>query len=282
MNSSYEALMGDKGSHPTVINQNEIGSTAAMASNENIKIVNWDKAINTKITKYEALIKECGNLINSYKQAFGDAEASSLKSLITKSMTDSNKMTNELIDLMRHSPSNIKVPYNLELIKTTKKSYETRMIENVSKLSVVSVDFSKAIKRSNFITSNQFDETITAHPKDDSGLLSRDSFATAMEEGLIEDIDRRDKEIDQLARDIVEINQIFRDLSFMVNDQTPLIDNIAFNVSSAVTHTEAAIPQLRGALKYQKLSREKMLCVGCICVAVLIVLVLIIALSLRK
>jgi len=74
---------------------------------------------------------------------------------------------------------------------------------------------------------------------------------------------------------MVEINEIFRDLGTMVNDQQYLLDNIESNVIDISTNIDNANTQLRTATNYQRRARQKMCYL--ILIAVLVGLVLIIA-----
>jgi len=88
-------------------------------------------------------------------------------------------------------------------------------------------------------------------------------------------ITERENELKDIERSMIEINEIFRDLGTMVNDQQYLLDNIESNVIDISTNIDNANTQLRTATSYQKKARQKMYYL--ILIAVLIGLVLIIA-----
>lgn len=88
-------------------------------------------------------------------------------------------------------------------------------------------------------------------------------------------ITERENELKDIERSMIEINEIFRDLGTMVNDQQYLLDNIESNVIDISTNVDNANTQLRAANSYQKKARQKMYYL--ILIAVLIGLVLIIA-----
>ncbi|KAK3094772.1 hypothetical protein FSP39_006030 [Pinctada imbricata] len=75
------------------------------------------------------------------------------------------------------------------------------------------------------------------------------------QEQIIEDdlalIQDREERIRQLESDILDVNEIFRDLATMVNEQGETIDSIEANVEKASSHVEAGTQQLSKASEYQ-------------------------------
>ncbi|XP_020613729.1 syntaxin-7-like [Orbicella faveolata] len=92
-----------------------------------------------------------------------------------------------------------------------------------------------------------------------------------IDESLIRD---REERIRQIEGDILDINEIFKDLATMVYEQGDMVDSIEANVERAHTHVEGANIQLSKASLYQKKARTKM----CILLVVLLVVGGIIAL----
>jgi len=74
---------------------------------------------------------------------------------------------------------------------------------------------------------------------------------------------------------MIEINEIFRDLGTMVNDQQYLLDNIESNVIDVSTNIDNANSELRIASNHQKKARQKMFYL--ILIALLVGLILLIA-----
>nr|XP_033813133.1 syntaxin-12 [Geotrypetes seraphini] len=83
----------------------------------------------------------------------------------------------------------------------------------------------------------------------------------------LELIKERESAIQQLEADILDVNQIFKDLAVMIHDQGEMIDSIEANVENAEVHVEQASDQLQRAAYYQKKSRKKI----CILILVLVV-----------
>ncbi|XP_030074418.1 syntaxin-12 [Microcaecilia unicolor] len=98
----------------------------------------------------------------------------------------------------------------------------------------------------------------------------------------LELIKERESAIQQLEADILDVNQIFKDLAVMIHDQGEMIDSIEANVESAEVHVEHASDQLQRAAYYQKKSRKKICILILVLVVVAVILGLIIWLSASK
>ncbi|KAG4091273.1 t-SNARE [Neocallimastix lanati (nom. inval.)] len=88
-------------------------------------------------------------------------------------------------------------------------------------------------------------------------------------------INERENELKDIERSMIEINEIFRDLGTMVNDQQYLLDNIESNVIDISTNIDNANSELRIATNHQKKARQKMFYL--ILIAILVGLILLIA-----
>ncbi|XP_078317835.1 syntaxin-7-like isoform X1 [Crassostrea virginica] len=96
-----------------------------------------------------------------------------------------------------------------------------------------------------------------------------------------EDVDldmlhEREAAIKQLESDIVDVNQIFKDLGMLVHEQGEMLDSIEANVETTAGHVEAGREQLSKAVTYQSKARRK----KCICVVILVVVLAVIAIIL--
>ncbi|XP_067402854.1 syntaxin-7 [Emydura macquarii macquarii] len=93
--------------------------------------------------------------------------------------------------------------------------------------------------------------------------------AQVQDEEVTEDdlrlIEERESSIRQLEADIVDINEIFKDLGMMIHEQGDVIDSIEANVENADVHVQQGNQQLSRAADYQRKSRKKM----CIIILVL-------------
>lgn len=95
-------------------------------------------------------------------------------------------------------------------------------------------------------------------------------------------IREREEQIRALEGDILDVNEIFRDLGAMINEQGEQIDTIEANVDKAYTDVEGGREQLQKAAIYQKKSRKKMCCLMVIFLVIVGVLAIILALTIKK
>ncbi|KAI9279758.1 t-SNARE [Sporodiniella umbellata] len=71
-------------------------------------------------------------------------------------------------------------------------------------------------------------------------------------------ISEREAEIEHIEQGVIELNEIFRDMSFMVNEQETGIQSIYGNVLNIAQNTKQAADELMVANRYQKNARRSM------------------------
>jgi len=95
-------------------------------------------------------------------------------------------------------------------------------------------------------------------------------------------IQERDEGIRQIEQSIVEINEIFMDLSTLVSEQGVMLDTIEGSIRQTEINTKEGVGQLRKAAEHQKSSRTKMCWLALILLIVAAVLGVILFFTLRK
>jgi type I site-specific restriction endonuclease len=104
-------------------------------------------------------------------------------------------------------------------------------------------------------------------------LVHHDSLARErqmqIEENEAAQLEEREREMRQLETDILDINDIFRDLGTMVHDQGDLVDNIETQVETAAVRVESGNTQLAKAVRHKKCSRKLTCCIACILLGIL-------------
>eukprot|EP00038_Savillea_parva_P026350 m.53384 g.53384 ORF g.53384 m.53384 type:complete len:307 (-) comp7455_c0_seq1:106-1026(-) len=95
-------------------------------------------------------------------------------------------------------------------------------------------------------------------------------------------ITEREDAIKEIESTMLEVNEIYKDLSTLVVEQGAALDNIEANMSVADANVESGAGQLSTASRYQKKARNK----ACICLLavsiVLAILVVVLVTSLKK
>merc|ERR1712065_117433 len=66
--------------------------------------------------------------------------------------------------------------------------------------------------------------------------------------------------IRDIEKTVLEVNDIFKDLSNLVADRGELVDSIAANIETGAVNTEKGVKELGKASNYQKKARSKMCC----------------------
>lgn len=91
----------------------------------------------------------------------------------------------------------------------------------------------------------------------------------------------REEGMKEIESTMLEINEIFRDLSMAVHEQGGMLDNIEANMTSADAHVESGTGQLVKASDYQKKARNKMMCLLVIVAIVAAILVIVLVTQLK-
>jgi len=89
----------------------------------------------------------------------------------------------------------------------------------------------------------------------------------------------REQAIRQLESDILDVNQIFKELATMVHEQGEMVDSIEAHVESAQIEVSEGARQLERAHTYQNKARRKQFCIYSTCAAILIAFILILYFS---
>lgn len=115
---------------------------------------------------------------------------------------------------------------------------------------------------------------------DDVDLLDHDHHNRTQQilghEEELENIKDRNQRIQQIEEDILNVNEIFRDLANLVHEQGETIDSIESHVEIASVQVNEGNKQLRRAKSYQKSARKRLCCILLFSLIAATILVLII------
>lgn len=95
----------------------------------------------------------------------------------------------------------------------------------------------------------------------------------------VEDLRERDESVRKLEHDIVEVNQIFKELATMIHNQGETVDSIESSIFRATEEVSRGAQEIARARNYQDRSRRKKFYLAMIFVIILIVLLTIILAS---
>ncbi|XP_072904192.1 t-SNARE domain-containing protein 1 isoform X2 [Hemitrygon akajei] len=107
----------------------------------------------------------------------------------------------------------------------------------------------------------------------DRGQGQSQAFFSEVTEDEVESIKQREEALLQIEADMLDVNQIIKDLALLVHEQGENIDSIEANIERAATNVDTANEQLMKASQHQKRAR-KMKC--CFLLATLVILAVVI------
>ncbi|KAL4809038.1 t-SNARE [Aspergillus unguis] len=84
----------------------------------------------------------------------------------------------------------------------------------------------------------------------------------------------RETEIRNIEQSVGELNELFRDVAHIVNEQGQQLDTISGNVENVHDNTRGANVELRSASRYQKNARSKACCLLIILAVILTIIIL--------
>ncbi len=234
----------------------------------------WKKDIDTKFNNLSQNVSVAKNNVAEFtRDVFGqDAKRPSIENQIKTINLELSKLVASL-----QKPNVVIVDSKKLEIYNLKKVYDSKLQTLVQSIMDTTVKFNDIVQanRRPSVRSRATSGDNNQMQNDQTQLLAVDD---ALDELEIE-IEERNDAIQQIAHDIIQINEMFRDLQLMVGDQQTLIDRIDLNIDNTVVHTETAVPILKDAEKYQKSSRKMQCILLAILIVVLIVLILSVVLS---
>lgn len=89
-------------------------------------------------------------------------------------------------------------------------------------------------------------------------------------------VKEREREILNITKSIVEVNQVFKDLADLVVDQGTVLDRIDYNIEQSSVRVKSALKSVKKAEQYQRKSR-KMTIIVVLAVIIIFLLIILIA-----
>ncbi|XP_062896641.1 t-SNARE domain-containing protein 1 [Mobula hypostoma] len=120
----------------------------------------------------------------------------------------------------------------------------------------------------------------TAEPSD-RGQAQSQAFLSEVTEDEVESIKQREEALLQIEADMLDVNQIIKDLALLVHEQGENIDSIEANIERAATNVDTANEQLMKASQHQKRARKMKCCFLLATLVILAVIIIIIAASVK-
>lgn len=128
---------------------------------------------------------------------------------------------------------------------------------------------------------NSFRDERRPNQDDRSGLMKNDRMQMEQVQYNQAMIREREEGMREIEATMIEVNEIFRDLSGLVHDQGLQLNTIEAHMSAADTHVEKGTGELVKASDYQKKARNKMICLLVIVAIVAIILISVLVTQLK-
>ena len=84
----------------------------------------------------------------------------------------------------------------------------------------------------------------------------------------------------KLETDIVDINQLFKEVAVLVHDQGQTVDDVEKRTGDARDLVEKGLDELKQADKMKRKLRKKQVIIAIICAVVLVIIIIVLALAL--
>ena len=92
----------------------------------------------------------------------------------------------------------------------------------------------------------------------------------------------RDEQIRKVEQGVVEINEMFKDVAKLVDEQDVTINTIDANITQSVSTTNEAVKELDKAQTYQKKSSKKLKIILAITAAILLIVAIVVIIKVTK
>jgi t-SNARE complex subunit (syntaxin) len=225
LTSKFEAIKKNKGNV-------ELETTPS--PNKNIMDIAVE--IHDKFTKNTSEIKEKVAKLNKiYSNTFFDSDESEVK-----------KEQELLSDIKK------KVKQNIQAVESLKKFTHDPVIKNI--VTGCTLQLTESQKLIKVLTQKR--QALTSDPDPDPAPQPgySESMNTHLLEYAPEEVSSRERTqaIKKLAQDVVELNQLFKDLNNMIIDQGTILDRVDFNIEQANEKVSQGAQNVKKADEYQK------------------------------
>eukprot|EP00112_Aurelia_sp_Birch-Aquarium-sp1_P004432 Seg1502.1 transcript_id=Seg1502.1/GoldUCD/mRNA.D3Y31 product=Syntaxin-7 protein_id=Seg1502.1/GoldUCD/D3Y31 len=158
-----------------------------------------------------------------------------------------------------------------------KQEFENSLSRYQAIQNVLSVKLKSHIEEELHLSPSKHDSSVQSMNDSDRETLVNFEEQQAQiqeEQQDLEALKEREVRIRQIETDILDVNEIFRDMAVLIHEQGDAVDSIEGNVEQAVVHVKEANVQLQRAKDYQKSARKRL----CIIFVVVFVTAIIIGL----
>lgn len=254
--------------------------------------------IEKQIDKLSKLLKKLQDANEDYKALTKAASMKAIRQRMAKDIDEVAKIAvgtkSKIEELDKDNVANRKKPgcgsgsgVDRSRTATTialKKKYQEKMSDFQTLRNTIHEDHRELVERRVFtVTGDRADEETIDHLIETG--QSEQIFQKAIQEqgrgqvlDTLAEIQERHDIVREIERKLLELQQVFLDMSVLVETQGDLLDNIESHVSNAVDHVQSGTTALQKAKKLQKNTRKW----TCIAIIILLIIVAVIVLGVLK
>jgi len=218
-------------------------------------------ASNKRQRELEDLMDQTSTLMKAVKETLKDMDEEGKKhdKQVGKADSESRIRTNMHTTLTKKFVSHVKEYQEMQT------KYKNKYRERVGRqLKVVKPDATQA--EIDQLMEDGGDQSIFSQQ-----LLAEKSTQAAR--NAVADIQDKHRDILRLEQSIVELHQLFVDMSVLVEKQGEMLDQIEYTVQQAHAYVEKGVGQLQKAKDNQKKARKRMCCIMCCFGGILVVVI---------
>ncbi|KAG5474389.1 hypothetical protein LSCM1_03170 [Leishmania martiniquensis] len=213
-------------------------------------------------------------------QTVDDARSKALRNAIeelSRETSNAAKAAKDKLDAMSKNTAKLKVtPESVQANSAIIRIEENQYMHLVRKLTMTMAEYQRHQSANEAFYKEQTRRQIKIKYTNPDGSAIDDTTAARLAEQVMENntssyIFQQSKEvlasiietrndIYRIEQSMRDLNQLFNDLAFLVNEQGELMDVILANIQRSTRYVEKSRAELKKSRKYQKKSRKKLIC----------------------
>lgn len=146
-----------------------------------------------------------------------------------------------------------------------------------------SLDRARAVSfRQQGFHESPFSDNFVSSPYQQDPLQQQQAVLPMEQEVDLRALRERDEQLRELETNIVEVNELFKDVAKLVHEQGGIIDSIDDHIINTEMNVTNANVHLRKAVSYQGAARRKKIILITVLIVVLAIIILVLALTLKR
>ena len=182
----------------------------------------------------------------------------------------------------------LRTPNDKRIAKSQQQKIQKRFLDFITRYQNLEFDYREKYKNQverqlKIVHPNASDNEITQMIETDSSsnlFNSVQSKKFGDTKAALDEVEQRHQDLMKIEKNVIELHQLFTEMTLMIQQQGEVIDDIETHVSNTVNYTEQANQEIDKAIEHRRSTRKKLWCcffLGIILVIVIIIIVLVFA-----